>query len=154
MLTPEELVVRVIEVACKDNRKQSGKPRQLRVERTGPFQDAVVETQDGTEEGAVVGDDGPGQDRFGIMLNNPNDPKKGDHTTLRLPLPAEKGASYRLSLEVENRYENKKLTGRIEWTLYVDDRLVHQEDIALSRQAKKFELEIEKAGPVVTLKSY
>jgi hypothetical protein len=86
------------------------------------------------------------------MLNNPNDPKKGDRTTLRLPLPAKKGASYRLSLEVENRYENKKLTGRIEWTLYVDERLVHQEDIALSRQAKKFELEIEKAGPVVTLK--
>jgi hypothetical protein len=49
-----------------------------------------------------------------------------------LNLPVDVAQCYLVCIFVRNDYENPRLTGRIEWSLTVNKRLLHTEDIALS----------------------
>lgn len=148
---PAELVIRAIEVACC--KKQDRDVPRIEPVRPaavpGNVSDATVETQDGNNESALLQCDKP--DRFGIMLNNPDDPRKDDFTRLKLSIPATSGTTQRLSLRVHNSYQNAKYTGRVCWILRVDGREFHIEDISTSREPRSFDIPVEDPGATVEL---
>src|SRR5205085_7815167 len=81
--------------------------------------EAQLEAQDeNTAEARVGVYPSQAKFRFGLRLNNDNDPREGDFTIFRMPIPAQAESHYILSLFVHNLYENEELTGRVDWSLF------------------------------------
>jgi 2-polyprenyl-3-methyl-5-hydroxy-6-metoxy-1,4-benzoquinol methylase len=117
------------------------------------LRNARLETQNGQLGAATVGVF-PSQSRFrfGFKLNNSNDPRAGDYTILRLPISVDGPWDQYLSLTVRNNYENKALTGRIDWSVFVNDILVHNEDIGLRGRPRRLTSLIRTSDSEVELK--
>ncbi len=149
-LTPPELVIRAIEVTCvKDGLRAREQFVAKRRAMVGiDLSAGIVDTQDGRTTNAVLGN---AANRFGIKLNNSNDPRKGDYTRYSLTIPTTPGEAKQLSLRVHNSYRNEKYPGRIAWTLKINSKDCHTEDISADGAANELAVAIDAGADLVEL---